>query len=294
MLLDQFYTNPIISDELCQELLLFLRGKNVQFDYFIEPSAGTGNFIHSMQKNGFHRYKAFDLEPKNRNFKIKKEDFLKKKLRRNPNVIVIGNPPFGKRSKLALEFLNKCLDKYQVVAFILPNQFNRYLTQKLVNPRAKLLFSKQLNEDSFLVADKPYDVNCVFQIWSIFLDGDDFRKRVPPSRKHPDFMSWIHNNTDGTLKYFSKEKYKWDFAVHRQGYYDFSKIIFEQEDLIKNRQYIFVKAHSKESLKILKNIDFTMLSKSNTSTPGFSTTDLVAEYEKRKDEYVKSIVKKNE
>ena len=47
-------------------------------------------------------------------------------------------------------------------------------------------------------------------------------------------------------------------------------------------EYLFVKFESEISKEIFNKIDFTKLSKVNTSVPGFSNTDLVAEYTKVK------------
>jgi len=60
------------------------------------------------------------------------------------------------------------------------------------------------------------------------------RIKTPPLIKHDDFKTYIHNNTKQTLKYFDKEEYKWDFAVQRQGYYDYSILIEDAKKLIKN------------------------------------------------------------
>ena len=43
-------------------------------------------------------------------------------------------------------------------------------------------------------------------------------------------------------------------------------------------QYLFVKHNNEISKQIFKLIDFEKLSKSNTSIPGFSNTDVVQEY----------------
>ena len=49
---------------------------------------------------------------------------------------------------------------------------------------------------------------------------------------------FLHNNTPSTLKFFQKEKYNWDFAVVRQGFYDYNKKIENTGELFENRQYI--------------------------------------------------------
>ena len=100
----------------------------------------------------------------------------------------------------------------------------------------------------------------------------------PVPNKHPDFLLYIHNNTTETLKYFDKKKYEWDFAVCRQGFYDYSRRITNPSELKSNVQYLFVKYVNPISKDVFKKIDFEKLSKTNTSILGYSNTDVVAEY----------------
>lgn len=281
--LDQFYTAPLVAVEMVKILKKYFDFKDRTF---YEPSAGTGNFIFALKENGISksRISAIDIDPKNDPL-IKKNDFLKINLRFSKSRIVIGNPPFGKRSQLAIKFINKGFEISNTVAMILPQQFERYLTQKNIDINAKLIYSKRLNKYSFIHNDSEYGVNCVFQIWTKEDNFDDLRLRQQKPRTHKDLETFIHNNTLATQKYFNKKYYKWDIAVHRQGYYDYSKIITKEEDLIKNRQYFFIKAKSPEAKRIIKKIDYEKLSKSNTQTPGFSTTDFIEEYKKEKRKY---------
>ncbi|MDE5617532.1 MAG: hypothetical protein K2I36_01660 [Ureaplasma sp.] len=60
---DQFYTNPRICEQIVNQL-------NSLFDLtkfqFIEPAAGTGNFIDALYKIGVDiaKVKAYDIDPK--------------------------------------------------------------------------------------------------------------------------------------------------------------------------------------------------------------------------------------
>lgn len=281
--LDQFYTNPLISDELIS--IFFELFPSKKKSYFFEPSAGSGNFINSLVKNGIKKSKiiGYDIEPKSK--EIKFGDYLNLDFKFSKNKVIVGNPPFGKRGKLALDFLNKSLKEASVVAMILPNIFNRYSIQKKIESNAKLIYSKTLQENAFILNDKEYAVKCVFQIWSQeinFVTNKRILEALPI--RHEDFKTWIYNNTKSTFKYFNKEEYKWDFAVHRQGYYNYNEKIYDEKKLKKNRQYFFIKAKNKKILKIIEKIDFEKLSKSNTQVFGFSTTDFVLEYKKMKNE----------
>lgn len=288
--LDQFYTNPKICKELIKEFLdMFYSIRTNLNEYtFIEPSAGTGNFVDAIQVNNVNTNKilAFDLEPKN-NSKIIKEDFLKLDLNKyeldKSRTIVVGNPPFGNKGKLALEFLNKCLKHSDIVMFILPKTFKRYLLQSKVDNNAKLIYEKDLESNSFIVDDRQYDVSCVVQIWvnksvKKWSNLVDRRlKRQTQNLLGNELKLFIHNNTTDTLKYFNKKKYDWKFAVCRQGYYDYNDKITNPKFLKKNRQYLFIKC-SEQLMKFIDKINFEKLSKlNNTTIKGFSNSDFYNE-----------------
>lgn len=278
--LDKFYTNPIITDYIIN----IVRDKFEDFDkkIFIEPCAGSGNFVNSLLKVGIKKQNilAYDIEPHNNKF-IKKQDYLKLNIKYNKNNITIGNPPFGKNGKLALQFLNKSLNESDIVIFILPLLFKRYSVQKQVSENAKLVYEIPLPVNSFLVNDKEYKVNCILQIWT----NNKFKtlswnKRIKqrPLNKINGIQTFIYNNTKTTLKYFDKDKYKWDFAVVRQGYYDYNQKVFNPNELQEKRQYMFIRILEPKYKTIIDKIDFNKLSKTNTIIPGFSTTDFIKEF----------------
>ncbi|MGL2457239.1 SAM-dependent methyltransferase [Helicobacter pylori] len=285
--LDAFYTHPKIA-RFCLDLLKGLIAQNLGLDlnafHFLEPSAGSGSFVSALKELGIKNCLALDIAPKAQG--IHQKDYLLELIEFNQRCVVIGNPPFGHRGKLALNFLNKSLNEAPIVAFILPNLFKRYSIQKHIDKRAKLVLSTPLEKNAFLFNERSYDVKCVFQIYmhkNIALNLKDERIIAPPKIRHNDFITYIHNNTPHTLKYFNKEKYQWDFAVVRQGFYDYNEKITNANLLIKNRQYFFIKAHSKEALAIINQVDFNKLAHKNTQVLGFSTYDFVEEYCKLKE-----------
>ncbi len=217
--LDAFYTHPKIV-RFCLDLLKNLIHQNLGLDlnafHFLEPSAGSGSFVDALKELGIADWDALDIAPKAQG--IQKKDYLLELIEFNKKRIIIGNPPFGHRGKLALDFLNKSLNEAPIVAFILPNLFKRYSIQKHIDKRAKLVLNAPLEKNAFIFNERPYDVKCVFQIYmhkNIALNLKDERIIAPPKIRHSDFITYIHNNTPHTLKYFNKEKYQWDFAVVR-------------------------------------------------------------------------------
>ena len=80
------------------------------------------------------------------------------------------------------------------------------------------------------------------------------------------------------LIYFQKDKYNWDFAVVRQGFYDYTQKIEKKKNLFKNRQYIFFKSKNEAVKQRLLQLDFTKLAQKNTIIPGFGKHDIVVAY----------------
>ena len=154
---------------------------------------------------------------------------------------------------------------------------------KQVDSNYKLIYSSDLPENVFKLNEKHIEIKCCFQVWinnkiDIENNFNDLRIKTSPPIKHTDFEMFLYNNTKNTIKFFNEEKYKWDFAVHRQGYYDYNDLIFDEKKLIENRQYIFFKAKNKKILKKLQEINFEKLSKNNTTVPGFGKADIINEY----------------
>lgn len=287
--LDKFYTNEKTVDTVIDYLVDLFKKNKIDISYysFLEPCAGDGAFLNGLERKlPKSKYEAYDIAPEDS--RIIKMDFLDLNKEYDEHLITIGNPPFGYKGDLAAKFINKCSEFGPIVIFVLPIQFRRYNIQKQLNSNLKLIYSsKDFPKKSFILEGKPHNVNCLFQIWI----RDDFyllnkykniRLLQPLPNSHEDFKLYIHNNTVGTLKYFNKDEYKWDFAVARQGFYDYSIRITDPSDLKQHVQYLFVKYVNPDSKKVFEKMDFVKLSHVNTSILGFSNTDVVAEYVKLK------------
>lgn len=181
MSIDKFYTNKDYSKK-CIKIAL----ENENFDFIIEPSAGDGSFLHQLPEN-IDKI-GIDIEPDSDG--IKQGDFLKYKFPENKNkILVIGNPPFGKISSLAVKFFNHSAscENVDTIAFIVPRTFRKISIQNKLN----LFFNLVYDEDT---PTKPccftprLQVKCCFQIW----------KR--------------HNNTPRLQKIPSYNHMDWDFV----------------------------------------------------------------------------------
>lgn len=159
---DEYFTKPDIAKKILNKTLSIIsRYDNIKKFLWIEPSVGDGSFYKILPKN------KIGIDIKKTKFKTKKIDFLKYKLP-NKSIIVIGNPPFGHRGVLALEFIKHSKNADYVV-FILPMFFMskgkgsiRYRVKDL-----NLIYEEILPKNSFyLFNGKDKDVKCCFQIWS--------------------------------------------------------------------------------------------------------------------------------
>lgn len=86
--LDQFYTIPLISDNLVSVVKSLLPSFFSNSTKFIEPSAGTGNFLISLMKQGINSENliAYDIEPKH--LLCKNGDYLKNTIKFDDNNFV--------------------------------------------------------------------------------------------------------------------------------------------------------------------------------------------------------------
>ena len=161
---DKFYTKEQVSRECLKYIT-----DNIdcsEFKIVIEPSAGAGSF-----SNLFSEFfpdadvYAYDIEPQKNT--ILQQDFLELNTVdfKESSCLVVGNPPFGRQSSLAIKFIKKVCEFSSGFCFILPLSFRKDSMKASIDARFHLIFEKQLEKNSFIVLDKEHDVPCVFQIW---------------------------------------------------------------------------------------------------------------------------------
>jgi hypothetical protein len=163
--IDKYYTKPTVA-AWCVEQVEKTVGPDKN-DVMVEPSAGNGAFIPYIQP--LTKYCLFyDIAPEHPN--IVTLDYMDFKPWASPMTLgkkihVIGNPPFGRQSSLAIQFIKKSCDFCHSVAFILPKSFKKPSMQHHFPRQFHLLFEQDLPDKSFLVDGAEHDVPCVFQIW---------------------------------------------------------------------------------------------------------------------------------
>ena len=279
--MDEFYTQRTVAAQCWDALVPVLRDLGLGDDtFFIEPSAGDGAFYDLLPLG---RRVGFDIEP--RHCEVENFDFLSGGYvcPNLPNAtVIVGNPPFGKRGKVAVNFFVKGSQFADTIALILPIIFRKYFIHKQLPADFRLIHALPLPRDSFITPyGKPYSVNTEFQIWTRKdSDHPNYRLFTAPQISHFDFDMWQYNNTKEALKVFDNA---FDFAVPCQGWQDYSRRVYAAKDCEKHKQWMLFKARNKTVLKRLHDeIDFAALAIQNTtSTPGFRKGDLVAAYIRR-------------
>ena len=260
--IDKFYTSTKIVDKCINYIKKKVSINNN--DLVIEPSAGNGSFINAIKKIACN-YKFYDIEPENDS--IIKQDYLKFTIKNIPDnecykkIHVVGNPPFGRQSSLAIKFIKTSCEFCHTISFILPKSFKKESLKKHFPLNFHLLFEYDLPDDSFIVNDKEYNVPCVFQIW----EKKDTQRKKPVKLEPKNFK-------------FVKQNENPDISFRRVGVYA-GKISKEIENKSKQSHY-FIKFNNKQN-NINKLINISFKSKNHTVGPkSISKQELIKEFNK--------------
>lgn len=170
---DQYYTRPEVAESCLASFHAVAKELGVSLGryQFIEPAAGCGWFYRLLPKG---RRIGIDIDPRT-DSRIAGEslvhaDFLTWAPRhRGKKYVVVGNPPFGLRGHLALQFINHSWQFADMVGFILPQLFDSdgkgVPGKRVVGYR--LAHTERLPLDSFAYPDgTPVKISTVFQVWT--------------------------------------------------------------------------------------------------------------------------------
>lgn len=156
--LDKFYTVPAIVEKCLTTISNHYPWE--KWRLVIEPSAGNGSFLIQIPTK---KKIGIDISPEHDD--IIKQDFLTYS---PPNgrgkILVVGNPPFGRVSSLAIKFFNHASKWADVIAFIVPRTFRRVSVHNKLNRDFHLIIDEEIpmKPCSF---EPPMMAKCCFQIW---------------------------------------------------------------------------------------------------------------------------------
>lgn len=155
--LDKFYTVPAVAEECLQDVGRYASWDS--WDLVLEPSAGSGSFFHRIPSD---KKVGLDIAPEGAG--IEKRDFLTYEPPVAKRILVVGNPPFGRVSSMAIKFFNRAAQWATAIAFIVPRTFRRVSVQNKLDPTFHLVFDKEipLKPCAF---EPAMQAKCCFQIW---------------------------------------------------------------------------------------------------------------------------------
>lgn len=153
---DKYYTPPDLAQHIFNKTNEIIGSHNIT--EYIEPSAGAGVFLDYFDKP----YKAYDIEPEDN--RIEKQDWLTINVDYKKGRCIIGNPPFGDRNTLSVQFYKKSIQISDYISFILPiSQLNN--NQQMYE--FDLVYSENLGIRNY--SNK--NVHCCFNIYKRNLNG---------------------------------------------------------------------------------------------------------------------------
>ena len=168
--LDQFYTHPKIAKRFVEKVndLYDLSS----FDHVIEPSMGEGFIYEHLPTEN-----RIGLDIQKNHPDCLEGDFLKWNPEKSgivyeplfgnaESIAFVGNPPFGRNSTLAIEFFEHCAKYSDVICFIIPRTWMKFVVHKRIPKDFGLYWQAILPDAAFLFNNKPYEVRCVAQCWS--------------------------------------------------------------------------------------------------------------------------------
>lgn len=154
--LDKYYTSYDDMEYVVNKSWDILKENGYEISEFLEPSAGNGVFSNYLSTSGLEVL-AIDIEPDGDD--IIKADYLTYDLNYVNGRCVIGNPPYGNRLNLAINFFKKSIEIADYIVFILPiSQLNN--TQSFY--QFDLLYSEDLGVMTFSNTRK---VHCCLNIY---------------------------------------------------------------------------------------------------------------------------------
>ena len=156
--LDKFYTIPSYSKKCIDKVYELCDVSSL--DLIVEPSAGDGSFFNQINNNNKI---GIDIAPENDDI-IKKDFFEYYPPENKTNILVIGNPPFGRVSSLAIKFFNHAAKWCNIIAFIIPRTFRKISVQNKLDEMFHLIYDEDTPTKPCCFSP-PMMVKCCFQIW---------------------------------------------------------------------------------------------------------------------------------
>ena len=263
---DQFFTRPEIAARCFQKFCEVAEKLEVDLrDYhFIEPSAGDGGFYRLLPPR---RRIGIDVDPqpgktgKPLGNGFIKQDYLTWQPKKPGRYAVIGNPPFGLRGHLALQFINHSRKFADLVGFILPQLFasdGKGVPGKRVRDYF-LAYTEKLPDDAFVYPDgRAVKVTAIFQVWSQ-TGANKIQKTKPANRRTCSEFISVYSLSDGGTPASTRNKnmlYACDIYMPSTCFSGMT--LYDNFESLPHRRGYGVVIHKKKKdiLRLMKNTDW--------------------------------------
>jgi hypothetical protein len=256
---EQFYTPWRTAHDLYD---IVVDTVGADFDNFVEPSSGRGAFLSAMPPD---KRIGIDIDITGWSYgkigrEITEQNFFDFTWPKGKN-ITIGNPPFGRRGKLAMQFLNICAENSDVVAFVLPAIFSKSTFINRVHPYFHLVHESLVTE-----FEDNIKVKCVFQVWE---KRPEKRDRIVRQSSCDHFTMTHKHISRTTPEELEQLKQDSTVAIQQIG----GKVIPLEE--IKKGSIWFIKGGDPE---VFSQIDYSHLHKHHLGAISLTKADIVEGY----------------
>jgi hypothetical protein len=259
---DRYYTDP---DEAKRFVDMVDRRYGMEnFSLCIEPSAGSGSFSQHLPRDNSVFY---DIAPTIDG--IIKQDYFT--VSHDPdNILVIGNPPFGRVSSTAIRFFNHSANFAKVIAFIIPQTFHRVSVQNKLDLNFRMVYNEDIDGCIF-IPEMP--AKCSFQIWERFQEPRD---KVVLKTTHPDWVFLPLGNKDKNKQPTPPENPS--FAIGAYGV-KVGRIVESGLDKLRPKSWHWIKTDYKDELICrFGKLDYSIAEKT-VRQPSLGRGELVQLYE---------------
>ncbi|TPG22757.1 SAM-dependent methyltransferase [Sphingomonas koreensis] len=248
--LDQYYTRLDVAVHFFGVLQRYFDPASFQM---VEPSAGDGAFFRLTLPGSL----GYDLEPKYAG--IRTADFLEVTVGGDRPICIVGNPPFGQNSSMAVKFFNHAAREASVIAMIFPSTFRKGSIQNRLDPAFHVLYQETVPKDAFRFEGRLHNVPATFMIWERRTEP---RNPWPTMTQHPDFD--FLTNSQGA-----------DFLIQRVGaragqvHDNFS---------MSPRSHYFIKANRYNVRAVMEQLDLAAVARNVAGCPSISKCEIVSMY----------------
>jgi len=269
--LDQFYTKP----EVARACIAHVPQKYRQGYTWLEPASGSGSFFNNFPTED---KVAVDIDPKIP--EALQSDFFEYTPTQGENVITVTNPPFGKFSKLAVEFFNHAATFSKAICVLVPCSFEEHRIQRRLDKRFKLTFQQRVRHNAFSFEGKDYPLRCVFQVWEIDADIDLRCTSKVKYDTHEDFTLVAEPSKKRELRPTAHKEMDYDFAVP---WWDCKRKTLSREEMQSKdtcTSYWLIKTNSPQFVEKVENADLVSWSAAGQKTaPAIRWNDFIKAYD---------------